>query len=121
MRAEKNSRGLESPRNHRPAAREVNPLLARISSEQRGQSKRKWNRKSRVPGIKRGRMNRHFRILKQGVEAASVRRHRKVENAAALRRKHLKRAGDKSIHDQEESLNSGENHSYIRHQLRMFA
>src|SRR5437868_6733741 len=49
MRAQHDSAGLEHPGDHRPLARQVNPLLARVACEEGTQRKRKRYRKSRIP------------------------------------------------------------------------
>ena len=122
MRAEQNSRRLERPGNHGPAPRQVNPFLSGISSEQSGQSKCEWDREARVTRIQSGRMDRHFRILQQRIEAASIGTRRQVQDSSgAVSRHHLKRAGDKIIHRQKENLYARQNHSHIRHQLRVFS
>ena len=72
MRAEKDSASEKSPRDHGPAAGDLNPLLARIAHDQRGQRERKWNRESDVAQVQHGRMNHHLRILQQRVEAVAV-------------------------------------------------
>src|SRR6266851_1611301 len=57
MRAEKNADRLETPRDHRPFAGEVNPFFAGIAREQRGKRKRERNGKTRIAGIKIRRVN----------------------------------------------------------------
>src|SRR2546429_7887267 len=63
---------LEHPGNHRPLARQMDPLLPWVARQQRSESKRKRNRKTRITGIQIRRMNDHLRVLQQRIQSVAV-------------------------------------------------
>src|SRR4029077_7298754 len=102
------------------ASREVDPLLSRISSEQRGQSKCKGDSEASVSRIKRWGMYGHLGILQQRIEAASIGTCRQMQNPSSTGgRKHSERTGDKIVHSQEKNLNARQDHADVRHQFRV--
>src|SRR3984957_4552906 len=118
MRAEQNSRRLEAPRDHRPLARQVNPLLTRIPRQERAQRKRKRNRESRIPRIQIRRMNHHLGILQQRRQSIPIRpRVNRQRTIRARRSQHLKWARHKIVQRQKENLHAGQHHADVRHQL----
>ena len=80
VRAKKNSAGEKSPGHHRPAAGDVDPLLARILHRQCAQSKGKRNSESHIAEIKHRRMNHHLGILQQRIQPVSIRRQRSLHD-----------------------------------------
>ena len=72
MSAEKNPARQEAPRDHRPTARDVDPLLAGIHHDQRSQGKRKRDCEAHISQVEHGRMNHHLGILEQGVKSIAI-------------------------------------------------
>ena len=72
MRSEEDSAGQETPRHHRPAARDADPLLPGIAHDQRSQGKRERHGEAYVAQVKHGRMNHHLGILQQRVKPRAV-------------------------------------------------
>src|SRR6516164_652388 len=62
----------EHPGNHRPLARQVDPLLPRVARQQRPESKRKGNGEARITGIQVRGMNDHLRVLQKRVQPVAV-------------------------------------------------
>ena len=122
MRAEQNAHALEAPGDHGPAAREVNPFLAGITAEQRGERESERNREAGIAGIKDRRMDDHLRILQQRIEAIAVGAQDPLQGPAGRgRAQYLKGAGDEIIQRQKEKLHPHQDHPHVRHQLGMFA
>ncbi len=116
--AQQNSRGLKHPRNHRPLARQMNPLLARVAGQQRAQRKSKRNREAGVSRIQVRRMDHHFRILQQGSQSVAIGARDVIHHAIrSRRRERFERAGHEIIQRQEENLYAGHHHANVRHQL----
>ena len=72
VRSEEDSAGQETPRHHRPAARDADPLLPGIAHDQRSQGKRERHGEAYVAQVKHGRMNHHLGILQQRVKPRAV-------------------------------------------------
>ena len=118
MSAEKNAEGLEAPGDHGPFAGEVNPLFAGITSEQSGEGKCERNGETGVAGIEVGRMNDHFRILEERIEAVAVHAGERFEDAAGVDGgEGLEGILDEVVEGKKENLNAGENHADVGHQF----
>ena len=72
MGTEKNSAGEEGPRDHGPAARDVDPLLAGILHDQRAQREGEGDSEADVAQIQHGWMDYHLGILQQRIQAIAV-------------------------------------------------
>jgi hypothetical protein len=60
--------------------------------------------------------------LQQGIKPAAIGARGQVQDpSGAVACNHLERAGNEIIHRQKENLHARQNHSYIRHQFRMFS
>src|SRR5580692_3092872 len=100
--AEKNAGGLKAPGNHGPFAREMNPLLAGITCQQRSQRKREGYGESRIAGIEIRRMNHHFRILQERSKAVAIGASNQIHSAMGARNgQRFERAGDKVVQREE--------------------
>ena len=84
VRAQEDSDRQETPGHHRPAARDVNPLLTRIAHDQRAHRECEGNSESDVAQIQHGRVNHHLRILKKRIQSAAVRRYLSFENGKGV-------------------------------------
>ena len=121
MRAQQNSHALEAPGDHGPAPGDVNPFLAGIAAEQRGQCKREWHGESGVAEVQHRRVNHHFRILQQRVQAVAVGNRSEAHHSARVHiSQHAERAGHEIIQGEEKHLGPGQHHANVGHQLRMF-
>ena len=76
VRSQKNPTRQKQPRHHRPAPRNVDPLLPRVPHHQRPQRKRKRHRKPHIPQVKHRRMDHHLRVLQQRIQPMPIRRQR---------------------------------------------
>jgi hypothetical protein len=72
VHAEHDSAGEEDPGDHRPAAGNVDPLLAGVAHHQRAQRKGEGHTESDIPQVEHRRMNHHLGILEQRVQAEAV-------------------------------------------------
>src|ERR1051326_1890595 len=63
VRAEENAAGQEHPRDHGPAASDVDPFLARVTHDERSKREGEWHRHPNVAEAEHGWMNDHLRIL----------------------------------------------------------
>ena len=73
MCTEKNPAGQEAPSHHRPAACDVNPLLAGIFHDQRAKSEGERHRETYISQVKHRRVYHHLGILKQRIKPISIR------------------------------------------------
>ena len=105
MRSQEDATRQKHPSDHGPTPGNVDPLLARILHNQRAQRKSKRNRESNVAQVEHGRMDDHFRILKQRVQAVTVWRQRALHNG--------KRVRGKIEQQQKKNLNCGDDHGCI--------
>src|SRR6185437_12035243 len=108
MRTHKDADCQEQPRHHRPAPRNVDPLLTRIPHHQRAQRKRERNREAHIPQIQQRRVHHHLGILQQRIQSKSIR---------MSSRRQRKRHGRKIQKKKEENLHSGQNGRGICRQL----
>src|SRR5580704_3897112 len=121
MCTEENARSLETPGDHGPLTGKVNPLLTGIPRKQRSQGKRERNRETRVARIKIRRVNHHLRVLQKRSQAVAVGASNEIHRAIGTGNgKRFKRAGDEIVERQKENLDTGQNHSHVRHQLAIF-
>src|SRR6185437_7256401 len=119
--AEQNSHAQESPADHGPAARDVDPLFARIAAERRAKGKGERHGESGVAEVAHRRMYVHLAVLQERREAVSVGKRDDVRYASgAFCSNEAERAGNEIIENQKEKLNTAENHANVGHQLRMF-
>ena len=122
VRAQQNPHPLEAPGDHGPAARQVNPLLPRITAQQRGQRESKRDGETGVAGIQNRRMDDHLRILQQRIETIAIGAQDPLQGPAGRSRaQYLKGAGDEIVQRQEKKLHAHQDHANVRHQLGMFA
>ena len=120
MRAEQDADALEAPGDHGPAAGDVNPFFAGVAAEERRERESEWHRKAGVPEIEHRRMNHHFGILQQRIQAAAFGDSREVHDARAIGAgDYLKGRGDEIIEREEKGLDASEDDSCVRHQLGM--
>ena len=108
MRSEENSAGQETPRHHRPAARDADPLLPGIAHDQRSQRERERHGEAYIAQVKHGRMNHHLGILQQRVKPRAV---------GGKRARHQReRMSGKIQQQQKENLNCGDDGGSISKQ-----
>src|SRR5579871_5931506 len=101
MRTEHDAAGQEQPRNHGPAAGNLNPLLAWITHDQSAQCESKRNRESHISEVQHWRMDHHFRILQKWVQSIAIHCNL-VHNAEWVTRK--------VDQQEEEDLDAGKHH-----------
>ena len=70
--AEDDADGQESPRDHAPAARDVDPVLAFAAGNQRGEGEGERHGETDEAQIEHGRVDDHSRVLQQRVQPATV-------------------------------------------------
>ena len=96
----------------------MNPLLARVPGQQRAQRKGERNGEARIPRIQVGRMDRHLRVLQQGIQSAAVGPRDVIHHpVCSRRRQRFERAGNKVIQREEENLHAGHYYADVGHQL----
>ena len=78
--------GEKAPGHHRPAAGDVDPLLAGIPHDQRAQRESEGNGESDVAEIKHGRVDDHLRILQQRIQSVAVGGQRALHQRERMRR-----------------------------------
>ncbi len=113
---EEDAGGQKQPGHHRPAARDLDPLLAGVAHHQRSQSEGKRNREAHVAEVKQGRVNHHLRVLQERIQAVAVGGN---ESSGDEIREQGKRRRGKVQHRQEENLNSGQNGAGVGVELRV--
>ncbi len=101
MRAEKHSAGQEGPGHHGPTAGDVDPFFPGIAHDQRAQGESKGHGEAHISQVKHGRMDHHFRILQQRVQARAV--------GWQFARHKSKGMGGEIQQQQEENLHRGNN------------
>ncbi len=74
VHAEHDAEGEEEPRDHRPAASDVDPLLAGVAHHQCAEREGKGHGEADVAEVEHRRMDGHLGILEQRVQAEAVRR-----------------------------------------------
>ena len=62
----------EEPREHRPPPDGAQPRVVEVTRDQRRHPERERDGHPHKPGIQRRRVNRHVRVLEQGIQPASV-------------------------------------------------
>src|ERR1700733_6224217 len=84
--AEKNSARQKSPRNHSPAASDVNPFLTGILHDQSAEREGEGDSESNVAEIKHRRVDHHLGILQEWIQSTAVGTCGAFEQAEGLRR-----------------------------------